>query len=62
MNKVPLISLNESVGHIHKISLTSFKMKRIFLAEDIFTLLAASIRNTMKILDFHESILELISN
>lgn len=62
MNKAPCSSLDESVGHIHKITLTSLKIKLNFLAEDSCTLSAASIRNLMKNRDFHETTLKSISN
>lgn len=62
MYKVLFILFNELVGYIYKILLISFKMKFIFFVEDSFIFLVVSIRNIMKILDFYESILELIFN
>lgn len=62
MYKVLFILFNELVGYIYKILLISFKMKFIFFVEDSFIFLVVSIINIMKILDFYESILELIFN
>lgn len=62
MYKVLFILFNELVGYIYKILLISFKMKFIFFVEDSFIFFVVSIRNIMKILDFYESILELIFN
>lgn len=62
MYKVLFILFNELVGYIYKILLISFKMKFIFFVEDSFIFSVVSIRNIMKILDFYESILELIFN
>lgn len=62
MYKVLFILFNELVGYIYKILLISFKMKFIFFVEDSFIFSVVSIRNITKILDFYESILELIFN
>lgn len=62
MYKVLFILFNELVGYIYKILLISFKMKFIFFVEDSFIFSVVSIRNIMNILDFYESILELIFN
>lgn len=62
MYKVLFILFNELVGYIYKILLISFKMKFIFFVEDSFIFFVVSIRNITKILDFYESILELIFN
>lgn len=57
MYKVLFILFNELVGYIYK-----FYWLFIFFVEDSFIFSVVSIRNITKILDFYESILELIFN